>query len=309
MQERNALIIDKNGTIEKGNIVDTKFWEIKEGVEISNNDIISRVFVIDGENDVTGIAQHLEGLGKGDVKEVELSFTEENGIPQFTDRTVKIKIEIINIREKDIPELDDEFAQDISDNFKNLDDLKNNTKQKLLKRSDDEKKFYMLKNLYDKILENNSFELPESMVEASYRQSINNIAAQFGGGEQGLRNYFMFNGSSSPEEAMDKIRKGSVYELQVTLIKQKLFENSDVHVEDSEIDDYLEELVASNNTDKDTFLSRYKTEDELNHFKNHLKENILEKKLDDILLSQVQKTEIKEMTFSSLLEITKNFLN
>ena len=105
-------------------------------------------------------------MKKDDTKTVEKTYTEEDNVPGYAGKTVKLSVHLTELKERELPEVDDDFAQDIKDEYKTVQDMRDGIKKDLEKKVEDVLKNEKEEALMKAITENTSFTIPESMIGA-----------------------------------------------------------------------------------------------------------------------------------------------
>ena len=132
IQEQNALFTDKeSGDVEKGNIVNVDYVEMETGAEKPGTKREAFVFEVGTGYNVYKIDDEIVGMKKGETKTITKIFPEDFETKALAGKTVNLRVTLNSIKEKKLPEINDELAQDISEKFTTLDDLKADIRSKL----------------------------------------------------------------------------------------------------------------------------------------------------------------------------------
>jgi trigger factor len=117
----------------------------------------------------------LIGLKKGDNSEVKVDFEDDHSQPILAGKSVRFEVKVEDIKEMDLPDLDDGFAKDLGGDFESLDELKRKIKENLQSQEESRIDRELKRRLMDKISEGVDFELPESLVESELDNGIERI--------------------------------------------------------------------------------------------------------------------------------------
>ena len=174
-QEENARIIPvEDGEAKDGDTVNIDFdgfldGERFEGGKAENYDLVlgSKSFVGDFEKQV-------EGHKVGDKFDVNVTFPEDYQAKEFQGKDAKFEVEINSITRKELPELDDEFAKDISE-FDTLDELKNNLREKLAEEKKDYAKNLIQNQAIEALVNKSEVSAPRPMVDAEIDYELQNL--------------------------------------------------------------------------------------------------------------------------------------
>jgi trigger factor len=195
IRERNAIIMDKEdgAAAEKGDVATVNYSELAEnGEEIAGTKREDFTFVIGTGHNIFKFDDEITGMKKGETREIQKSYPEDFSDKDLAGQTKKIRVTLTALKQKELPE-DDELAQDVSENFKNIDDLRRNIEERLAARLETGLKNLKKKRIIDKIIELNPVDIPQSMI------NIEGVGLM----RQTLRNY------SVPDEILLKIMSGS----------------------------------------------------------------------------------------------------
>lgn len=120
----------------------------------------------------------LVGMKKGDEASHEVDFPEKHPNPILAGKKVEFKVTIKDIKERVLAELDDEFAKDVSKEFKTLDDLKNSIREKLSKQREENAEGELTDSIMQELLKKNEFEVPKRLVDFEVEQMIKQTEEQ-----------------------------------------------------------------------------------------------------------------------------------
>ena len=125
LREQNAMVITKNGAIAEGDIVTIDYAELDEnGNEMAANKRDDFTFTVGSSYNFYKLDKDLVGMKKGDQSVIEKTYGDDSGMgTDYLGKTVRINVKIKEVKVKEIPELDDDFAQDVKDEYKTVADL------------------------------------------------------------------------------------------------------------------------------------------------------------------------------------------
>ena len=164
---------------------------------------------------IPGFEEQLVGISAGEEKEIDLTFPEDYHAENLAGQPVVFKVKCIEVKEKSVPEIDDEFAKDVSE-FETLAEFKEDLKQKLIDRSMAQSEAKFRQALLAKMSEQVDIEIPEAMKEATIDRLLENYAARLE--QQGIS---MEMYCSYMQTTVEKIRE-ELADTAVTQIKQQL---------------------------------------------------------------------------------------
>lgn len=180
---------------------------------------------------IPGFEEQLIGLSKGDEKDIKVTFPEDYTAP-LAGKEAVFAIKIHEIKEKEMPALDDDFVKDISEELNNVEEWKASIKKQLEDKKAEQEENDFANKVMNKILENTAIELPECMVEDAVDYKIQqlekNLSSYYG---IKLEDYMKYTGKSVEDfrkEKRDEAIRDVNYELIITeIIKQEKIEFSE----------------------------------------------------------------------------------
>jgi len=167
LQEQNSVVVDKKDPVAaKGDIVNVDYVELEEGgAEKTATRRQSFVFEVGSGYNLYRFDEEIVGLKAGEEKTVAKEYPADFEVQELAGRKLSLKVKINTVKEKQLPEINDELAQDISDKYKNLEDLKKDIREKLAKHAAQRVREHSISQLLDKIAGQAVISLPKSMLE------------------------------------------------------------------------------------------------------------------------------------------------
>jgi len=240
-------------------------------MSISRKDM---AITLDGKN-VFKFDDYIIGMKKGETKSFEKKFEDDYFDPTLIGKSRKVQISISLIKEKKLPDLNDDLAQDVDEKFKTLDDLKNNIKDRLNKTLESRLKDKKLSALLEKIMETTPVIIPESMINAEVEGRLRRIARYYNTTAEIMMQL-------TGEEQMKEMRDASQRALHSRLIIETLIEEQKIETTDDELSNEIEKIASEHNADINEVKKQYESEEA----KEYLKEDIKEKKIIDMLFAE-----------------------
>ncbi len=182
IRERNAVVVDRNDgdKAAKDNIATVNYSELDEaGAVIPGTERQDFVFTIGTGYNVFKFDDEITGMKKGETKDFTKKFPADFEDKDIAGTTKKIRVTLTALKARNLPDLDDELAQDVSEKYKNLDDLKADIKKNMETALENKLKELKSNALLEKLIEKNPFELPESMVAAELESRWQMMAQRF----------------------------------------------------------------------------------------------------------------------------------
>ena len=302
IRERNAIVLDKDddAAAENGDVVTVDYWELDENNElVPQTERIDFAFTLGAGGNAWQFDDEISGMKKGETKEFIKTYPADSIETSLAGRTIKIRLTLKSLKEKKLPDLDDEFAQDVDEKYNTLEDLKNSIRKRLDTRLKQRLKDLSINGLLEKITEGSPVILPESMIRVEMEGRWRNLARRFGiTVEKAFE--LMSSSGKSLEEIQNEWRPAAEKSLHSRLIIETLIEQEKLEVPEEELDKELEIMAAEANTAPEEFKKYYQEQ----NAKDYLIEDIKEKKLFDRLLAE---NTVKPGKKEKYLDIFTNF--
>jgi len=200
VKEQNSRMVSVERPVEDGDIVTIDFEGFIDGVAFPGGKGEDHNLTIGSGSFIDTFEQQLIGTKLADDLEVNVTFPAEYHAEELAGKPAMFKVEIKDIRKKELPELDDDFAQDVSE-FDTLEEYKNNIKEKLSEGKQEEAKRKMEDDLVAFIIDKVEMDIPEIMFENQVDQMVNDFANQIRMQGLPLETYLQYVGQD-----MDSLR-------------------------------------------------------------------------------------------------------
>jgi len=230
----------------------------------------------------------LVGLNKDDKTDFVVEFEEDYYNNNLKGKVVRFEVSINDIKERNLPELDDAFAKNLGADFENLEGLKEEIKKNVIAQEENRVEKDLKRRLLGKISEGTEFEIPQVLVDAEVDFSIRSLQANFQRGGSSFE-----QAGISPEMLQQQFRPSSESRVKERLILGQIAQQDDIAVSDDEFTEGLEKLAKGMGQDVETIRKYYEARGEV----DILKEQMLEEKTLDYL---VENAKIKEVEAGSL---------
>ena len=167
IRERNAIVVEKTGEAALGDIVTVAYSELTEdGREVAGSKREDFTFELGKGLNLYKFDEEVVGMKAGDSKIFPKTYPGDFEYKDLAGKTVMLSVAVSKVKQKDVPALDDELAQDVSEKYKTLEDLKKAVREQLQSALDNRLRELKEKKLVDILLERTSIDVPESMVSA-----------------------------------------------------------------------------------------------------------------------------------------------
>ena len=243
VRKRNARMIDiDDRAAEMGDTVDIDFDGYLDGERFDGGKAEGYSLELGSNSFVPGFEDQIVGMKIGEEKDIDITFP-ENYTPELAGKAVVFKIKLNGITSPELPELDDEFAKDVSE-FDTLDEYKGSLRENLEKRKKDEAENDFRANVLKQAVNNLKAEIPECMILEKVEQTIRDYASNFGMTDRSvpLENLKEMMGLS--DEVVEKnIRPAAEFQVKTDLLLDKIKDEEKLEVTKEAFNEYLNKVA------------------------------------------------------------------
>jgi len=272
IQTQNArLITVENRPVEKGDTVVIDYAGFDGENQFEGGTAENHSLEIGSGSFVPGFEEGLVGHNVGEEVDVNVVFPVEYHSEELAGKAVVFKVKIHEIKAKELPELDDEFAKDVSE-FDTLDELKEDTKKMLEKKAKDSEMIERQNSAVSAFVEASQVEVPDVLIEKEIDYQIKNFEQQMSMQGIDMKDYYKMIGANM-DGLRESIKPQALTSAKTELVIDKFIKEKEFEITDEEIETELENLAKS-----------YKIVDEgkLNEFKENLKKQSLQYITDNV---------------------------
>ncbi|MDR0998535.1 MAG: trigger factor [Treponema sp.] len=299
VRERNAIVLDRDddAAAEKDNVVTVDYCEIgEEGAVLPDTERKDFVFTLGSGSNTYKFDDDILGMKKGESREIVKTYPAEDTASPFAGQTKKIRISLSALKEKKLPDLDDELAQDVDEKYQTLEDLKNSIRDRLNGNLSRHLRDITVSRLIEKIMAETPVEIPESMVRVETEGHWRNMARRYGIGMEDIKKLIGRN-EKSQEEIEAEWRPDILKALHSRFIVETLMEDLKLEASDDEAEKEMESLAKEEGASLEDIKKYY----EGDNMKDILKDGIKERKLFDILQAENTITTGKKENYLDLM--------
>ena len=249
LQQRNSRMITVERPVKEGDMVVIDYQGFV-GEDTFEGGTAERYPLKVGSNTfIPGFEEQLVGVELGSDVEVKVTFPEEYHAEDLAGKEAVFKCHVHEIKEEEIPELNDEFAKDVSE-WDTLEDLKKETKENLEKTAKAKSEDMMKNKVLEKIYEANEIDVPNAMVEEEMDAMMNEFDQQLKYQGLDLQKYFQYL-NKDPGEFRQEIKEDAYKRVKTRMIIGKIAELENIEATPEELDSQFELLGMQYQMDKD----------------------------------------------------------
>lgn len=291
IRQRNAMVLDKKDdeAVAKDDIVTVNYCELDDkDAEIAGSQRQDFVFTVGTEQNIYKFDNEIIGMKKGETKDLTKEVDGENK---------KVRVTVTAVKVRNVPELDDELAQDVSDKYNNLEDMKNDIKKNLETALENKLKEIKSNSLLEQLVEKNPVELPASMVRAELDSRFRMMAQQFQTTTEQLEKMLTSAGQKK-EDMLTQWTGDAEKMLKSRIIVESLLKEKDISVTAEEIEAEYEKIAAGAGVSVEEVKKHYEDP----RSKEYLEDDAKEQKLYTMLFEQVKVSKGEKTTFAELFK-------
>lgn len=245
-----------------------------------------------GENHSLEIGSHsfidtfedqLIGKNAGDEVDVNVTFPEQYQAEELAGKPALFKVKIHEVKVKELPELDDEFAQDVSE-FDTLAEYREDVKKRLTEQKENEVKRTQEDEAIRQIIETSEMEIPEAMLETQCENMLNEFAQRISQSGLSMEQYMQFSGLTV-DKLKEQVRPEAETRIKSSLVLEQIAKEEKIEVSDEEIDAEVEKMAANYGMEADK-LKEYMGDSE----KESMKRDLAVTKAVDLIMGNVEET-------------------
>lgn len=243
-RKKNGRLIDvEDGAIEDGDNTIIDFTGYIDDKTFDGGAGTDYPLVIGSHSFIEGFEDQLIGKKKGETCDVNVTFPTEYHADELAGKPAKFVVTIKEVKRNELPELNDEFASEVSD-FDTLDEYKADIRKKLQEKKEQDAKVENENNVIEKVVENAQMELPQPMVDTQAREMVENYARRLQSQGLNINDYMKYTGMT-PEKLMEQMRPEAEKRIKTRLVLEKVVEVENVEVSDEKLDEQINEIAAS----------------------------------------------------------------
>ena len=192
---------------------------------------------------IPGFEEQLIGVEAGAQKEINVTFPEEYHAEELKGKEAVFKCTIHEIKAKELPEIDDEFASEVSE-FDTLEEYKEDLKKQLADKKAAEGREKQEDEAVEQAVKNAQYELPEAMIETQVMQMADSFTQRMRAQGLTMEQYFQFTGLTA-EKFMEDLRPQAVKSIETRLVLEAVVKAENIEVSDERFDEEIEKMAKN----------------------------------------------------------------
>ena len=241
MRERNARLVSVEREAQNGDTAVRDFEGKKDGVPFDGGKGESYPLELGSGSFIPGFEEQIVGMKAGDEKDIDVTFPEDYQAEELAGKPVVFSIKLHEVKAKDMPELDDEFAKDVSE-FDTLEELKADLRKKEEESREASAKQAFENNLMELVAANMECDIPEAMVENQARRVVDDYKMQVQ--SQGMRfaDYLQMTGMKE-SDLLDSAKEPALRQLRGSLALEAIIKAENIEATEEEVDAEMQKMA------------------------------------------------------------------
>lgn len=251
LREQNSVIKEKDGAAAKGDIATVDYSELDaDGKPVEGKSVSDYAFTIGSGYNRYKFDDDVTGMKTGDEKTVEKTFGESETDDELRGRTVRLSIRLTKLKERILPEVDDEFAQDVKEEYKTVQDLKDGIRKDLENHADYTVRGEKLEKVLSAVIKSSKYEIPASMERFSIDSATRDYLRQIGRSQEEI-DRLMEVDDNLANMIRSMVTTGALRDLNQQIIINAIQKAGVVTVTDEEVEKAVEGRITDK-TDEET---------------------------------------------------------
>lgn len=242
-RERNARTITvEDRPVKDGDMTVIDFEGSVDGQAFEGGKGESYPLTIGSGAFIPGFEEQVVGAKLEEEIEVNVTFPEDYHAEELAGKAAVFKVTVKEIKEKELPELDDEFAAEVSE-FDTLAEYKEDVQKKLTEKKEEEAKNAKESKVIEAIVEDSKMEIPDAMVSTTQRQMVDEFAQRIRMQGLSLEQYFQFTGLT-PEKMMEQVKPQAEARIKSRLVLEAVVKAENIEATEEDFDKEIERMAS-----------------------------------------------------------------
>ncbi|WP_349408059.1 trigger factor [Pseudalkalibacillus sp. SCS-8] len=243
MQKKHAeLTVKEEGKVENGDTVVIDFAGYVDGEAFEGGTAENYSLEIGSGSFIPGFEEQLEGEEAGAEKDVVVTFPEEYHAEELAGKEATFKVKIHEIKQLELPELDDEFAKDANEEVETLDELKAKIRERLETEKKTQAENDMKDQLVQKATENAEIDVPEAMVTSELDRMMKEFDQRLQMQGMNLDMYYQFSGTSE-DQLKEQMKEDAEKRVRTNLTLEAIAETENIEVSEEEVEEEITKMA------------------------------------------------------------------
>ena len=282
-EQNSRTITVEDRAVKDGDMTVIDFEGFVDGVAFEGGKGENYPLTIGSHSFIDNFEDQIIGMNIGDEKEINVTFPEDYHAEELKGKPATFKVSVKGIKEKQLPDIDDDFAQDVSD-FDTLDEYKADLKKKIAERKEAEAKRQKETEAIEKIVADSKMDIPQAMIDTQVTRMAEDFAQRLQQQGLSLETYFKYTGLTA-EKILDDMKPEAVKRIQNSLVLEAVAKAENIQVSDDEFNAELSKMAEMYKMEVDK-IKEFMGESEEKQMRDDI---AIQKAVDLIVSSAVEK--------------------
>lgn len=268
MRQRNARVVPvEDRAAQMGDIVDISFEGFIDGKPFEGGKSDNYSLELGSKTFIPGFEEQIVGHNINDEFDVNVKFPEDYRVEELKGKDAVFKVKLLSIKYKELPELNDDFAKDVSE-FDTLEELKEDIKRELKEQYDRSAEEEMKENAVKTVVANSKVEIPEVMIDRQIDISLRDLDYNLRYQGLNLDKYLEITGKSK-DELRKEMHDDAALRVKTQLVVDKIGKVENITATDEEVENRLNEMARNYNVNVED-LKKELNESQINNIKDDI---------------------------------------
>ena len=240
-QEKNSRLVEVDRPVQDGDTVILDYSGSVDGEKFDGGTAENQTLVIGSGSFIPGFEEQLVGMAKDETKDITVTFPEEYHAEELAGKEAVFTCTIHKIQEKELPELDDEFAQDVSE-FETLDEYKKSIMDRLTERNQRSAKAAQENEAVDKVIAASEMDIPEAMIDSQVTSMYQDYARQLQSQGIPIDTYLQYMGTTE-EKVKSDMRPQALKQIQTRLVLEEVAKAESLEPNDLRLEEEIDKIA------------------------------------------------------------------
>ena len=240
-QEKNSRLVEVERPVQDGDTVILDYSGSVDGEKFDGGTAENQTLVIGSGSFIPGFEEQLVGMAKDETKDITVTFPEEYHAENLAGKEAVFTCTIHKIQEKELPVLDDEFAQDVSE-FETLDEYKKSIMDKLTERKQRSAKAAQENEAVDKVIAASEMDIPEAMIDSQVTSMYQDYARQLQSQGIPIDTYLQYMGTTE-EKVKSDMRPQALKQIQTRLVLEEVAKAESLEPNDLRVEEEIDKIA------------------------------------------------------------------
>lgn len=254
--------------VKDGDIVTIDFEGFVDDVAFEGGKGTDYPLTIGSHSFIEGFEEQLIGKSIGEEVVVDVTFPEEYHAEELKGKPAKFNVTIKGIKENELPELDDEFASEVSE-YETFAEYRESVEKHLKESKEAEAVTKKEDAVIAKIIENASMDIPEAMMQTEQRGIVNDFSQRLAMQGMNIEQYYMYTGTNE-EKMMEQVKEQAERRIKTRLVCEAIVDAEKIEVSEEELDAEIKKLADQYKIEPEKIKNEYMDEERIKEFKKDI---------------------------------------